>query len=55
MILYESGIDLLIAMKIVGHTGYQTIANIYTYLKAETLRKFSVNMEKVFVSRSEQE
>ncbi|MDO4750390.1 MAG: site-specific integrase [Eubacteriales bacterium] len=47
-LLYESGIDPLIAMKIVGHTDYQTTANIYTHLKEETLRKASVNMEKVF-------
>ena len=52
-LLYESGLDLLIAMKIVGHTDYQTTANIYTHLKEETLRKATVNMEKVFASRSE--
>ena len=52
-LLYESGLDPLIAMKIVGHTDYQTTANIYTHLKQETLRKASVNMEKVFASRSE--
>ena len=31
--LYESGIDPLIAMKINGHTDYQTTANIYTHIK----------------------
>ena len=31
-LLYESGVDPLIAMKIVGHTDYQTTANIYTHL-----------------------
>ena len=51
-LLYESGIDPLIAMKIVGHTDYQTTANIYTHLKEETLRRASVNMEKVFADRS---
>ena len=51
-LLYESGVDPLIAMKIVGHTDYQTTANIYTHLKEETLRKASVNMEKVFASHS---
>ena len=30
MILYESGVDPLVAMKIVGHSDYQTTANIYT-------------------------
>ena len=50
-LLYESGVDPLIAMKIVGHTDYQTTANIYTHLKEETLRRASVNMEKVFADR----
>ena len=40
-------------MEIVGHTDYQTTANIYTRPKQETLRKASVDMEKVFASRSE--
>ena len=52
-LLYESGLDPLIAMKIVGHTDYQTTANIYTHLKEETLCKATVNMEKVFASKSE--
>ena len=52
-LLYESGVDPLIAMKIVGHTDYQTTANIYTHLKEETLCKATVNMEKVFASKSE--
>ena len=38
---------------IIGHTDYQTTANIYMHLKEETLRKATVNMEKVFASRSE--
>ena len=37
--LNESCLDPLIAMEIVGHTDYQTTANIYTRLKQETLRK----------------
>ena len=40
-------------MKIVGHTDDQTTANIYMYLTEETLRKATVNMEKVFASHSE--
>ena len=54
-LLYESGIDPLVAMKIVGHTDYQTTANIYTHLKEEPLRRASVNMERVFAKRSEQD
>ena len=46
--LYESGIDPLVAMRIVGHADYQTTANIYTHLKDETLRRAYISMEKVF-------
>ena len=46
--LYESGIDPLVAMKIVGHTDYQTTANIYTHIKEEMLKKATVNMNEVF-------
>ena len=52
-LLYESGVDPLIAMKIVGHTDYQTTANIYTHIKEDTLRKATVNMGEVFRSRAE--
>ena len=38
-LLYESGVDPLIAMKIVGHTDYQTTANIYTHVRDEMLKK----------------
>ena len=51
--LYESGVDPLVAMKIVGHTDYQTTANIYTHIKEETLRKATINMGEVFKSRAE--
>lgn len=46
--LYESGIDPLVAMRIVGHADYQTTANIYTHLHDETLRRAYVNLEQVF-------
>ena len=35
--LYEGGVDPLVAMKIVGHTDYQTTANIYTHIKEDML------------------
>ena len=50
-LLYESGVDPLIAMKIVGHSNYQTTADIYTHIKEETLRKATVNMGEVFRSK----
>ena len=51
--LYESGIDPLVAMKIVGHTDYQTTANIYTHVRDEMLKKSTVNMNEVFQQRTE--
>ena len=51
--LYESGVDPLIAMKIVGHTDYQTTANIYTHVRDEMLKKATVNMNEVFQQRKE--
>ena len=50
--LYESGIDPLIAMKIVGHTDYQTTANIYTHIKEEMLKKATVDLDGVFKKRA---
>lgn len=43
----------LIAMKILGHTDYQTTANIYTHLKSEMMKKSSVDMEDVFRRKQE--
>ncbi len=37
-------VNLLIAMKIVGHTDYKTTANIYTHVRDKMLRKATVNM-----------
>ena len=51
--LYESGIDPLVAMKIVGHTDYPTTANIYTHVRDETLKKATVNMNEVFQQKTE--
>ena len=51
--LYESGIDPLVAMKIVGHTDYRTTANIYTHVRDEMLKKATVNMNEVFQQRTE--
>lgn len=43
----------LIAMKILGHTDYQTTANIYTHFKSEMMKKSSVDMEDVFRRKQE--
>lgn len=47
-LLYEAGIDPLVAMKIAGHSDYQTTANIYTHIRDEMLKKRTVSMEAVF-------
>ena len=53
--LYEAGVDPLIAMKIVGHTDYQTTANIYTHVRDEMLKKSTVDLEGVFKKRAGKE
>ena len=50
--LYEAGVDPLVAMKIVGHTDYQTTANIYTHVRDEMLKKATVDLECVFKKHS---
>ena len=47
-LLYESGVDPLVAMKMVGHRDYQTTANIYTHLKEDSLKKAAADMATVF-------
>ena len=52
-LLFEAGAEPLIAMKILGHTDYQTTANIYVHLKSEMMKKSSVHMEEVFRRKQE--
>ena len=52
-LLYEAGVDPLIAMKIAGHSDYQTTASIYTHIRDEMLKKSTVNMGSVFQQREE--
>ena len=51
--LHESSIDPLLTMKIVGHTDYQTTANIYTIVRDETLKKATVDLEGVIKENRE--
>lgn len=39
--------------EILGHTDYQTTANIYTHLKSDMMKKSSVDMEEVFRRKQE--
>lgn len=52
-VMYEGGIDPLIAMKIVGHRDYQTTANIYTHLSQETMKRASVDLDGVFQKKAQ--
>lgn len=45
--------DPLIAMKIIGHSDYQTTANVYTHIRDEMLKKSTVNVAEVFRGRVE--
>ena len=38
---------------LLGHTDYQTTANIYTHLKSEMMKKSIVDMEDVFRQKQE--
>ena len=51
--LCEAGIDPLIAMKIIGHTNYQTTASTCTRVRDKMLKKCTVNMGDVFRKREE--
>ena len=46
--LYEAGVEPLVAMKIVGHSNYQTTADVYTHIRDDMLKKATVNMADVF-------
>ena len=46
--IYRAGVDPLKAMKIAGHTEYQTTADIYTHLDHEMLRATADDMANVF-------
>jgi integrase len=52
-LLYESGVDPLVAMKMVGHRDYQTTANIYTHLKEDSLKKDAADMATVFKKKKD--
>ena len=51
--LYEAGVEPLVAMKIVGHSNYQTTADVYTHIRDDMLKKATVNMADVFKKREE--
>ena len=52
-LLFEAGVDPLIAMKLLGHTDYQATANTYTHLSTGMMKESSVDMEDVFQRKQE--
>ena len=46
--LYRAGVDPLKAMKIVGHSEYQTTADIYTHLDQEMMQATAEDLADVF-------
>jgi integrase len=51
--LYEAGVDVVVAMKLVGHSDIQTTINIYTHLKNEHLRKTKEKIDAAFSPSAE--
>ena len=47
---WESGTDILLTMRIVGHTDYQTTRNIYTHLSRKHLDKAKAQMDNMFAA-----
>ena len=47
-LLYDAGVDAVTAMRLVGHTDYQTTVNVYTHIKTERLKESALKLETVF-------
>ena len=45
--------DPVIAMKIGGHSEYQTTANVYIHVRDEMLKKSTVDLDGMFKKRGE--
>ena len=45
---WESGMDIMITMKLVGHSDYQTTRNIYTHLSEKHMQQAKTEMEAMF-------
>lgn len=46
--LFEGEVDPLTAMHLLGHSNYQTTANVYTHIKERTLQKAAIKLDSVF-------
>ena len=45
---WESGIDIMLTMKMVGHTDYETTRNIYTHLSRRHLEQAQQQINAMF-------
>ena len=45
---WEQGLDILVTMKLVGHSDYQTTRNIYTHLSDKHLEQAKKDLEIMF-------
>jgi len=45
---WENGMDIMLTMKLVGHSDYQTTRNIYTHLSEKHLQQAKAEMEAMF-------
>ena len=47
-ICWENGVDIMLTMKMVGHSDYQTTRNIYTHLSKRSMDKAKEYMDTIF-------
>lgn len=47
-ILFEGEVDPLTAMRLLGHSNYQTTANVYTHVKEKILQKAAIKLDSIF-------
>lgn len=47
---WEAGMDILLTMKLVGHTDYETTRNIYTHLSRRHLENAQTQLDRIFGS-----
>lgn len=45
---WENGMDIMLTMKLVGHSDYQTTRNIYTHLSEKHMQQAKAEMEAMF-------
>lgn len=49
---WENGLDIMLTMKLVGHSDYQTTRNIYTHLSRKHLDNAKAQLDAMFASKT---